>query len=310
MRLLAVLTTCALAACSSSDPGGSAAPTDTDAGADAQPLHASDYCEATVDFFCDYYLRCGRIVAATAEECRATFLETCNARYEQRYVDLEAAGLLSLSTAGISACRAHLVTVACERQLTDLMGPCGDMWIGPQSAGSPCGLDVESFTCAKGTACVVGLDLCGVCRTASPVGGACGDGLTCTADASCVGGTCVLRRQVGESCSASEPCVVGASCSAGTCVAPRVVAEGEACDATRRCPYRSSCTGGRCVRAALLGEECADRTCASGRCVVEGTGKLCRPLLDAGAACSNPLDCRSGSCVKGTCRPLPDACFP
>lgn len=311
MRPFAVLATCALVACSSPDRTEAAPP--GDAGADAggaQPLRASGYCEATVDFFCDYYLRCGRMVAANAAECRATFLETCNARYEQRYVDLEAAGLLSLSATGVEACRMHLKSVACERQLSDLSGPCGDMWIGTQPAGSPCGLDVESFTCGPGTACVLGLDLCGVCKPASLAGGACGDGVACAADATCVEGRCVSRRQVGESCSATEPCVVGASCSAGVCAAPRIVAEGEPCDATRRCPYRSACIGGRCVRAALLGEDCADTTCASGRCVVEGTSKICRALLEPGAACALASDCRSGSCVEKACRPLPDACFP
>lgn len=314
MRPLALLAACALFACSSS--GSSSAPASADAGADAAntgdagPLRATDYCETTADFFCDYYLRCGRIVAADKAECRSTFLETCNARYEQRYVDLETAGLLSLSAAGVAACRAHLQTVACARQLTDLLGPCGEMWVGVQPAGSPCGLDVESFTCAPGTACVLGLDLCGVCKPAAPAGGACGDGGTCSADSTCVAGACVLRRQVGEACSPTEPCVVGASCTGGACVGPQIVAEGEACDTISRCPYRSACIAGVCVRAALLGEDCAGRTCASGRCVTEGASKLCRPLLEAGSACTVPLDCRSGSCVKGVCRPLPDACFP
>jgi len=308
MRSLALLAASALIACSSSAPGEAGV---VDAGAEVavQALRASDYCEATVELFCDYYLRCGRIVAATADECRATFLETCNARYEQRYVDLEVAGLLSISPAGIQACRAHLQTVACERQLGDLMGPCANMWIGTQPKASPCGLDVESFTCAPGTACVLGLDLCGTCQSASPAGGTCGDGVTCEADSACVSARCVVRRQVGESCSTSEPCVAGASCNAGVCVAPRIVAEGEACDATHRCPYRSACSGGRCLRAALLGEDCTDRTCASGRCATEGTARICRALLDSGASCATASECRSASCVRGTCRPLPDGCF-
>jgi hypothetical protein len=311
--LLALLAARALVACSSPPAEVAAAPGDggSDAPeADAQPLRAAGYCEATADFFCDYYLRCGRIVAATKEECRATFLETCNARYEQRYVDLEAAGLLSISAAGVDACRSHLATVACERQITDLMGPCGAMWVGTQPAGSACGLDVESFTCAPGTACVVGLDLCGTCESASAEGGPCGGGVTCAGDFACLNAKCVARRQVGEACSASEPCVVGAGCTGAVCVAPLVVGEGEACDATHRCRYRSACQGGLCVRAALLGEDCAARTCASGRCVTEGAAKLCRALLDPGAACTTASECRSASCVKGTCHPLPDACIP
>lgn len=318
-RSFVLLAACAFLACSSSAPPSAPAADDDgggdgggDGGADAagQPLRASGYCEATADFFCDYYLRCGRIVAATADECRATFLETCNARYEQRYVDLEAAGLLSISESGVAACRAHLATVACERQINDLMGPCGGMWVGSQPAGSACGLDVESFTCAPGTACVIGLDLCGTCQSAAAVGGACGSGVTCGAELACLNAQCVARRQVGESCSATEPCVVGASCTGSLCVGPSVVGEGAACDAAHRCRYRSTCIGGRCVRSALLGEDCSGTTCASGRCVTEGAAKVCRPLLEPGAACANPTECRSASCVAGTCRSLPDACFP
>lgn len=315
MRPLRFLLVCALFSCSSSGssgagPGDAGAAGDAgDAGVDTGPLAASSYCEATVDFFCDYYLRCGRIVAATVEECRSTFLETCNARYEQRYVDLEDAGLLSMSSVGIAACRAHLASVACERQLTDLMGPCAGIWVGTQPAGSACGLDVESFVCAPGTTCVLGLDLCGTCKSASPEGGVCGDGVSCATDLACVDTHCVARRQVGESCSTTEPCVVGASCQGAVCVAPAIVREGDTCDATHRCPYRSTCSGGKCLRSALLGEDCTGRSCASGRCVAEGAAKVCRPFLDPGAACTTPSDCRSASCVSGTCRSLPDACL-
>lgn len=280
-------------------------------GASPPPPKASEYCEATVEFFCDFYLRCGRIVAATKDECRATFLETCNARYETRYVDLETAGLLTLSASGLDACRSHLETVTCEKQANDLAGPCSTMWVGTQPEGGACGLDVESFTCAPGTSCVVTLDLCGTCKKVLPEGSACGEGDgTCGPDASCVDGKCVARALPSEACSASKPCTVGASCSGGTCVTPAVVGEGQACDASHRCPYRSACIGKVCVRAALLGEDCTGRTCASGRCVTEGTAKVCEPLLEPGSPCKTALECRSASCVKGTCESLPDACFP
>jgi hypothetical protein len=279
-------------------------------GGGATAPRAADYCEATVDFFCDYYVRCGRMIAATVEECRATFLETCNARYEPRYVDLEDAGLLTLSGAGIEACRAHLATVACAEQLTDLMGPCRSMWVGTQAPGAPCGMDVESFTCAPGAVCVVGMDLCGTCEVAAAEGGACGEGATCGDELACVEGHCVARAEVGAPCSDAAPCVVGAGCTGGVCVGPVVVGEGDACDVDHRCPYRSACIGKTCVRAALLGEDCAGRTCASGRCVAANGAQTCEPLLEDGAACESPLDCRSASCVAGACHALPDACIP
>jgi hypothetical protein len=302
MRVFWILLLVGTAACSSSTPSNA----ETDAGT----LHAADYCEASADFFCDYYLRCGRMVAASKDECVATFLETCNARYEQRYVDLETAGLLSVSRAGLEACKAHLATVSCAQQLSDLAGPCGGIWVGTQPIGASCGLDVESFTCAPGGDCVIGLDLCGTCQKAAALGEPCGvDVATCAGEAACVGGTCVARAAVGGACSTSAPCPVGASCTGGVCVAPTIVGEGAACDASHRCAYRSTCSSGTCVRSALLGEDCSGRACASGRCVTEGSAKVCRALLDVGAACASALDCRSASCVSGTCRALPDACF-
>lgn len=313
MRAVTLVSVSLVVACSAPAPVDGGVLPEVDAGvqdAGREAPTAADYCEASADFFCAYYLRCGRMVAADAAECRAVFLESCNERYESRYVDLEDAGLLQLSEPGLEACRAHLETVPCAQQLTDLMGPCAAMWVGTQPAGAACGLDVQSFTCAPGTNCVLGLDFCGTCKPASAAGGPCGDGGTCVATAACVSGTCVTRRQVGEACSASEPCVVGASCSGGFCVGPLIVKENEFCDATRRCPYRSTCLGGRCVRSALLGESCVDRSCASGRCVTEGAAKVCRSFLEAGATCTSPSECRSASCVMGVCRPLPDACFP
>lgn len=312
-RLLRLLVPCLFVACAGPSPLDGGLPSPEDAGAEDAGVEAptaAGYCEASADFFCAYYLRCGRIVAADQAECRAVFLESCNERYESRYVDLEDAGLLRLSTPGLDACRAHLETVPCAQQLTDLMGPCGAVWVGTQPAGAACGLDVQSFTCAPGTNCVLGLNFCGTCKPASASGGPCGDGGTCVAEAACVSGTCVTRRQVGEACATSQPCVVGASCQSGFCVGPLIVKENEFCDATHRCPYRSTCLSGRCVRSALLGESCVDRSCASGRCVTEGATKVCRPFLEAGAPCASPSECRSASCVMNVCRALPDACFP
>ena len=51
-------------------------------------LPPDQYCEETVDAFCDFYLRCGRMDVDTVEQCRSLFLESCNAKYEQRYADL------------------------------------------------------------------------------------------------------------------------------------------------------------------------------------------------------------------------------
>lgn len=301
-----------VAACSSDPASGVLPPAQVsagsalDGGAAAAPVAASEYCESVVTPFCAFYMRCGRIVASSEEQCRKVFLETCNARYEPRDVDLERAGLVSLSSTGIDACAAHLAAVACEEQANDLGGACGSMWVGHSPAGSPCGIDVESFVCAPGTACILSLDFCGKCEATVAVGEPCETGLRCAPTASCVSGSCVARSLPGKACDAQQPCTTGARCVAGTCVAPATVGEGATCDPDHRCAYRSTCDSGNCVRTSLLGEACtSDRGCASGRCQ---TSK-CVALADDGDTCTSSSQCSSGACTKGKCTALPSVCF-
>ncbi len=272
----------------------------------APPLTAADYCEATVDVFCPYYVRCGRMAVADVDECRGVFLEACNARYEPWYAALEADGRLTLSAEGIEACAEHLAEVACEAQLFDLDGPCAGVWSGLGVAGDPCGPGLESFVCDAAHVCVVGLDLCGTCEPSVGAGEACAPGgPRCVGAAACVDGTCVARGLPGAACGDEAPCVLGASCVDGACAGFEVVAEGEACGQGRRCPYRAACSAGTCVAQPLLGEACAPAVgCASGRCV-DGT---CVALLGEGEVCASPTECVSGAC-GGTCGALPSACF-
>lgn len=276
-----------------------------DRGAAKDALTVDGYCERLVDAFCPFYLRCKRIVAADLAGCRKVFLESCNARYEPVYAALVKAGLLELSASAVAACEAHLEGVACEAQLHDLDGPCA-VWVGTQAAGKPCGLGVESLVCAPGTACVLGLDLCGSCKTKAAPGGACGGELTCGSEASCLEGKCVPRGAHGAACGASAPCVIGASCEAGFCAAPTIVSVGEACDSRRRCPYRATCIAGTCREDALLGEACgAEVRCTSGFC----DGGSCKPLLSTGQSCGAGGECLSSQCKAGSCGPTPGACF-
>ncbi|HVH41866.1 MAG TPA: hypothetical protein VM925_05965 [Labilithrix sp.] len=325
--LLALATLLACSSRTSSLPAGADAPAD-DAGADAPSaspspdpadaanddasstkgaIAASEYCESIADFFCDFYLRCGRMVAANKAECRTVFIETCNARYEPRYIDLDRAKLLSLSREGVEACSEHLAKVACIEQVSDLDGPCAAMWLGSAPAGARCAPDVESFVCTPGTTCVVDLDLCGECETAAPRGGPCEPGGTrCAGADACVDGECIARALSGQPCSDKKPCVVGSTCSENTCVSPVVVSEGAACDSKHRCAYRSYCDAGKCARASLLGESCeATRACASGRCEA---GK-CVPLRAAGETCASNGECSSAQCIDGECTPLPSSCL-
>lgn len=267
-------------------------------------LDASSYCERTVDLFCPYYLRCGRMAVDDLETCRAVFLETCNARYEPLYAALVERGALSLSAAGIARCAEHLEVVACEQQIFDLDGGCDAVWVGRVVAGGACGTGIESFVCDPATTCVLGLTLCGTC--APLTGGACDVAHRCPDSAVCKDGTCRERPRVGEPCTGEVACVLGADCADEVCVGPSIVALGDACDAARRCPYRSTCVGGRCAEMALLGEPCGAAGCASGVC----EGGVCVPLADPAEGCERHAQCRSGRCEAGQCTALSATCVP
>lgn len=269
-------------------------------------LPAEDYCETIVDFFCPYYLRCGRTAAADLESCRTTFLETCNEVYEPRYAAFVEDGFLELSSRGVARCRAHLEDVPCEQQMFDLDGGCADVWRGLVGAGGECGPGIGSFVCDENSSCTIGTDLCGTCEATAAVGEDCtADDVTCATGVRCLDGTCVTRALPGEACGATKPCVVAATCVDGVCDGFDVVAVGDACDGGKRCPYNSTCLDGVCVGDALIGESCTDRNCASGWC----DQTICRPLLPEGESCAGNTQCLSGVCDEQVCQALPGGCF-
>lgn len=285
-----------------------AAPPDlsVDAQVDAAPPppQPTDYCEATVDVFCPFYLRCGRMAVPDVETCRAVFLENCNAVYEPVYAALADAGQLALDPAAIARCGAHLDQVECSAQIFDLDGPCGDIWTGQAPADAPCGPGIESFVCAPGAACVLGLDFCGVCEAAGEIGAACVDEVRCVANARCVEGTCRARALPGAACGEAG-CVLGARCVDGICAGPARAAVGESCANRERCPYKAECVGGVCVEAGRIGAPCDAMTpCASGAC----DGGVCVAPNPPGAPCEGGATCQGGIC-DGTCQPIPGQCF-
>jgi hypothetical protein len=262
------------------------------------PLTPGDYCETIVDFFCPYYVRCGRMAGVQeVERCREVFVETCNSVYEPYYTALAEQGWLELDPEGVEACRQHLEQVECQAQLQDLDGGCGQMWRGQRPVSAACGVGVESFICQEGATCRVGLDFCGTCVAAGAAGEPCAEGNACVAGAACVEGTCVARSAPGQACSQAQPCVVGASCEGGVCQGFTVVALGEACDRANRCPYKSECVQGVCVEAALQGEPCTPAGCASGRC----QGGVCVAPAQQGDPCQEDQECLSGLCAQGVC---------
>jgi len=271
-------------------------------------LTADDYCEATVDLFCDFYLRCGRMAVTDLAECKTAFVEACNNVYEPIYRSLQASGDLAFDQTALSACGAHLATVECRKQSFDLDGPCAALWIGQRPAGQPCGLGIESFVCHPDSTCVISMaTFCGECVAVAPVGQSCaGAEVTCSATAQCLDGVCVERALPGEPCGAEQPCSVGIACTGGVCGERVVVGLGDSCDQTLRCPYKSVCLGGVCVATGLLGEACAHTyECASGWC----EGDVCALFLGAGEVCTLDESCQSGRCSGGVCEGLASACL-
>ncbi len=82
-----------------------------------------------------------------------------------------------------------------------------------------------------------------------------------------------------------EPCALNDS-FASTCI------EGY-------CPY-SGAFEGVCVEYAAEGESCADVFCGSGDLYCSGE-QVCAAILEDGAACDDPSQCRSRSCYEGSC---------
>lgn len=289
----------------SPEPSADAAAADT-LGADGladsappPPPSAEDYCELTADLFCPFYLRCGRMVAPDLDACRVTFLQACNARFEPIYVELQTRGLLALSEEGLTACEAHLATVACEDQIFDLDGPCGEVWVGQGGAGAACGPGIESFVCAPTTTCTLGLDFCGTCEPAAATGESCAGDERCYPTDICLEGVCTRRLESLAPCDGSPlPCRLGASCVGGVCT-PRAVADvGEQCGAGVTCRYKSVCAADTCVELPLQGEPCAPTLgCASGHCPSDGA---CAPYTPTGGPCASSEQCL-GACAAEAC---------
>jgi hypothetical protein len=288
------------------------APIDTlDPPVDAGPavsdvVDPSSYCHEIVDFFCPYYVRCGRIVSNNVDACRPLFLEMCQSRFQKEFEALAGANLITLSRRGIDACHAHLDDVRCEDQLQDLDGACSAMWVGKQPQGSPCGFDVESLVCAPSTSCKLDLSFCGTCTTTVAAGEACDGNVACAAGSSCDGTTCAPLKAVGATCADGERCVLGAFCQNNVCAGPAYMQVGQTCDQLHRCPFGSACQQGSCRLSAGLDQSCSGGVaCHSGTCT-DGT---CKGLLDAGEGCDGGAQCVSGICQQNQCAPIPGHCF-
>jgi hypothetical protein len=301
-----------VAACPASTPSIDLSESEGE-GEDDLYLAATSYCEELATVFCPFYLRCGRLDGVgDIDGCRDAFSVGCEAAFEPRFLPLADAGLVKLSRVGLDACAAHLSDVACGEHFFELEGPCAAIWEGTVPAGGACGLDVETFVCAPGTACTLDLSFCGSCETILDVGatcrvgeegvdGACGPRAECGDD-----DVCVDRPDVAEACaSGGPPCTLPARCVEGVCRHPAIVAVGDACDSQRRCPYGARCASGMCVATTSRGAACAASfECDTG---LFCGGGVCSPVIVDGA-CVVDEQCASGSCEAGACVPFATTC--
>lgn len=321
MRAGVVVVAALLAGCPAPPAHVDAGPDDkADAGVGVDP---TSYCESIVDFYCPFYVRCGRMAVADVDACKPVFLEACNARFEPTFASLAKAGLLTLSADGIAQCRDSLATVDCAQQIGDLDGACANMWVGTQAAGAPCGLDVtgiESLVCAPGTTCALDITSgCGTCVATLADGSSCSTpGAECARNSECSSATeqCQPLKKVGEACSGTDRCVLGAACTNSLCTGPSFVAPPSQCDFfAHRCEFDASCVPNDanvdvCVQNAALGEACsATRPCDAGFCDGSRSPPQCVALTAQGGACTTNGECQTGACNGGFCSKVPDACF-
>jgi len=149
-------------------------------------------------------------------------------------------------------------------------------------------------------------------------GGSCDDGLTCTTEGFCAGGTCMRGS---DTCDDGNPCTAD-MCGAAGCMAPPV-ADGTPCDNRDGCPG-DTCRGGSCRAASCGGMDAGVDSgidsgvdsgvdsgtdgglCGGGQTSCTGTsGFTC---CDPGDDCCDGICCPSGTCIgAGVCdTPGPD----
>jgi hypothetical protein len=141
-------------------------------------------------------------------------------------------------------------------------------------------------------------------------GQACYDGLTECVDGTCRGASCPRscqpRAVSGEVCDTSEDCRQGLYCritalssGVGQCL-PTGGAD-QLCDVDAPCSTGLLCVGGRCAAPVALGQPCLSALCdSSGYCTGGLDGGRCVERLDAGAGCTDDVQCAQGLLCDGS----------
>jgi hypothetical protein len=256
---------------------------------------------------------------ARANRCRTSSSEVTNNEFKNYCSKLLSAPGMGLSPSRITQCATQLRDAGCERSESDIT-ECNSRDVkGTLADDVACASDLQcaSGNCKGGDIEDDGLQ-CGKCAPSVAVGGTCGSGLRCVADAVCVtrGGTggapttstCVQRVVVNEgaSCANESPdkrveCAPGLRCSFGTetPVCKKLLALGAACK-TGECGGSLACIAGTCQVRGGEGTTCeVGDECASGF-TCDRTAKKCTKIVEIAEGQSCATSTLTQKCATGT----------
>ncbi|HEY6726312.1 MAG TPA: hypothetical protein VI197_19885 [Polyangiaceae bacterium] len=272
--------------------GGSSAGTAGAGGAPEPPTPFEAFCEAYIDYTCDWMLGCRGFTDCDSIGPANFIRSSCETLLPQAIAD----GDLVFDTDLAETCLPDsLVCYGNPRELTEV-GPCRGIVEAKGRIGDDCYRTLGFFDqpCAEGYCDMT--DQCpGTCTAYTPDDSPC-DG-QCQPGSACIDDVCTKLPDVGESC--DDYCRYGFPCVEGDdgkiCVQPS--ADGEACDESQPCASGSGCVDGICGAKVELGEECTIHAeCPDGaRCLLDDDSGMntCQPLPGVGEMC--PFgECQAG----------------
>jgi len=268
-------------------------------GAPENPLTFAAFCEAYLDYMCEWMLGCRNFTdCETAGP--AGFIRAACETLPQPIAD----GDLVFDAAIAESCLPdELVCYGTPWELTEI-GPCRGVVHAKGKIGDDCyqALSRLDQPCAEGY-CDMSDQCPGTCKAYLPDESACDGSVPCEPGSVCAELVCTRLPDVGERCETS--CRYGFPCVEGddgkVCVVPRN--DGEECDDSHPCVSSYGCVKGVCGAKLELGDQCASTVqCPDAtRCLPDGDSETntCQTLPGVGEPCP------SGECndaLNVTCR--------
>ena len=308
-RVIVASLAIAIAGCSSSSSGDSAA---------TNPDQACNDAAAAV---CAAYQRCTPFFV----DLGWGDLATCQTRTKASCTSTLSATGSTMTAQQVSDCGKGATGISCA-DLFDKGAP--DACVPPAGTvanGKACGDDAQ---CVSTFCAIASGTLCGTCAPLTNAGDACVSG-QCSRHLGCIAGKCVKPGALGDACDArNAPCGTALSCFSGKCVA--AAKAGDKCDAAEITAPNCDLTQGvgcnpgtkvcQKVIEAKAGESCGlvgsdFKVCVpGGRCKIApgvASGTCIAPVAD-GASCGGAdlAPCLSpAKCIGGVCKlPDPNSC--